>query len=158
MVQSLGLPVSSRLGQNPSAVLHNNRLLWTLQLLLALLYLFAGGFKLVAGPEAMRASPSDPIPSPAVVAFLRTIGSFEILGALGLILPGVTGTKRGLTSVAAGCLAIIMVGAVVVTVMLQGVLPALFPLVVGILDVTVMMGRRQWAPQHGRNGGSHCAS
>ena len=125
-------------------LLRNNLVLWTLQILLAALYLFAGGFKLVASPDAMRASPSDPIPAPGIVAFLRMIGGFEVLGALGLILPGLTGIKRHLTSVAAACLAIIMAGAIVVTMMMQGVLPALFPLIVGLLDVVVMRGRRGW--------------
>lgn len=128
-------------------LLRDNRVLWTLQILLAVLYLFAGGFKLVASPDAMRASPSDPIPTPAIVAFLRVIGGFEVLGALGLVLPGLTGIKRQLTSVAAGCLAVIMAGAVVVTVMMQGVLPALFPLVVGILDLIVMVGRHERGAQ-----------
>jgi sorbitol-specific phosphotransferase system component IIC len=70
-----------------------------------------------------------------------------VLGALGLVLPGLTGIKRQLTSVAAGCLAVIMAGAVVVTVMMQGVLPALFPLVVGILDLIVMVGRHERGAQ-----------
>ena len=125
-------------------ILRNNKVLWTLQILLAALYLFAGGFKLVAAPDAMRAAPTDPIPSETMVVFLRMIGGFEVLGAAGLILPGVTGIKRHLTSVAAGCLAFIMVGAVVVSTMQMGVKTAILPFVVGILDLIVMFGRRGW--------------
>jgi hypothetical protein len=125
-------------------LLRNNKVLWTLQILLAALYLFAGGFKLVAAPEQMVASPTDPVPSANMVLFLRMIGGFEVLGAAGLILPGLTGIKRHLTSVAAGCLAVIMVGAVVVSIAQLGVTAAIMPLVAGILDVVVMFGRRGW--------------
>jgi DoxX-like protein len=125
-------------------LLRDNRVLWVLQILLAALYLFAGGFKLVAAPDAMRATPADPIPSANMVLFLRMIGGFEVLGAAGLILPGLTGIKRHLTSVAAGCLAFIMAGAVVVSIAQLGVSAAIIPLVAGILDVVVMFGRRGW--------------
>jgi hypothetical protein len=125
-------------------ILRNNKVLWTLQILLAALYLFAGGLKLVAAPDQMRASPADPIPSGNLLVFLRMIGGFEVLGAAGLMLPGATGIKRHLTSVAAGCLAFIMAGAVVVSTMQMGVMTAILPFVVGILDLIVMFGRKGW--------------
>ena len=125
-------------------ILRNNKVLWTLQILLAALYLFAGGLKLVAAPEQLRATPADPIPSANMMIFLRMIGGFEVLGAAGLILPGLTGIKRHLTSVAAGCLAFIMLGAVVVSFVQMGVTAVPIPLVVGILDLIVMSGRRGW--------------
>jgi hypothetical protein len=125
-------------------ILRNNKVLWTLQILLAALYLFAGGFKLIAAPEQMRPSPDAPIPPANMIAFLRMIGGFEVLGAAGLILPGLTGIKRHLTSAAAGCLAFIMVGAVVVSTVQIGVQAAILPFVVGILDLIVMFGRRGW--------------
>ena len=121
-------------------MLRNNRVLWTLQILLAALYLFAGPFKVFAPPEMLQPAPDVPPPLP--VAFLRFIGVLETLGALGLILPGLTGIRPQLTWMAAAGLTIIMVGAVIVTVLTLGVLPALFPLVVGVLDVIVMRGRR----------------
>ena len=125
-------------------LLRNNKVLWTLQILLAALYLFAGGFKLIMAPEDMRQNATDPIPSANMMLFLRMIGGFEVLGAAGLILPGLTGIKRHLTSVAAGCLAFIMVGAVVVSIAQYGLSAAIMPFVVGILDVAVMFGRRGW--------------
>ena len=125
-------------------MLRNNKVLWTLQILLAVLYLFAGGVKLVAAPDQMRATPADPIPSANMMLFLRLIGGFEVLGAAGLILPGATGIKKHLTSVAAGCLAFIMAGAVVTSIMQLGVQAAVLPLVAGVLDVVVMLGRRGW--------------
>ena len=124
--------------------LRNTKVLWTLQILLAALYLFAGGLKLVAAPDQLKPTPTDPAPSANMMVFLRMIGGFEVLGAAGLILPGVTGIKRHLTSVAAGCLAFIMAGAVVVSIMQMGVKTAIFPFVVGILDLVVMFGRRGW--------------
>ena len=125
-------------------LLRNNVVLWVLQILLAALYLFAGGLKIVAAPEDMRAAPTDPIPMGSWLLFLRLIGCFEVLGALGLVLPGLTGIKRHLTPIAAGCLAIIMAGAVVVGFMQIGASAAIMPFVVGILDVIVMRGRKGW--------------
>jgi hypothetical protein len=124
--------------------LRHNKVLWTLQILLAALYLFAGGLKLVAAPDQLRATPADPIPSANMLLFLRLIGGFEVLGAAGLILPGATGIKKHLTSVAAGCLAFIMAGAVVTSIMQLGVQAAILPLFAGILDLVVMFGRRGW--------------
>jgi uncharacterized membrane protein YphA (DoxX/SURF4 family) len=126
------------------SLLRNNKVLWVLQILLAALYLFAGGLKIVAAPEDMRAAPSDPIPAGNWLLFLRMIGGFEVLGALGLVLPGLTGIKRHLTPIAAGCLAIIMAGAVVVGMQQMGVSAAILPLVAGILDLIVMRGRKGW--------------
>ena len=125
-------------------MLRNNKVLWTLQILLAALYLFAGGMKLVAAPEQMRATEADPIPSANMMLFLRLIGGFEVLGAAGLILPGATGIKKHLTSVAAGCLAFLMAGAIVVSILQMGVQAAILPLVAGLLDLVVMFGRRGW--------------
>ena len=51
-----------------------NRLLWVVQVLLALLFLFAGGAKLVMSAAELTAQ--TPLPA----AFLRFIGVMEILG------------------------------------------------------------------------------
>src|SRR6185503_8656261 len=60
-------------------MLRNNRVLWAIQILLAALYLFAGGFKLFGPAEAM-APPGQPQPLP--IWFLRMIGGLEMLGAV----------------------------------------------------------------------------
>jgi hypothetical protein len=83
--------------------------LWTLQVLVAALFLFAGPTKLIMPAEELVAQ------SQFSVAFLRFIGVAETLGALGLLLPGIFRIARGLTSLAAAGLAIIMVGATVIT-------------------------------------------
>lgn len=117
-----------------------NILLWILQILLALTFLFAGGTKLVLSMETMRSmSPPNSIVWPEW--FIRFIGVAEVLGALGLVLPGLFRRQQHLTSLAAIGLAIIMIGAVVTTVMSLGVGPAVWPLIIGILCVVVAYGR-----------------
>jgi uncharacterized membrane protein YphA (DoxX/SURF4 family) len=114
-----------------------NKTLWIIQALLALLFLWAGGIKLVMPIEEMLKQMTLPMPG----WFLRFIGVAEILGALGLILPGLLRIRPGLTPLAAAGLAIIMIGAVVVMLMTGEVMMALIPLVVGILCAFVAYGR-----------------
>jgi hypothetical protein len=71
----------------------------------------------------------------------------EILGGLGLILPGLTNIRRNLTPLAAIGLLIIMIGAVVITIMGPGVGAAIIPFVVGILCAVIAYGRRDWLAQ-----------
>jgi uncharacterized membrane protein YphA (DoxX/SURF4 family) len=118
--------------------------LWIVQGLLALLFLFAGVMKLYMTVEEM----TKDIPMPG--AFLRFIAVAEMLGAIGLILPGLLRIKPGLTPLAAAGLAIIMIGATVVTLTTGAVAMALIPLVVGILAVFVAYGRWRVAPQEAR--------
>ena len=110
--------------------------LWIVQSTLAALFLFAGGAKLAA-PAADLARMSSLSP-----AFLKVIGVCEVLGALGLVLPGLFRVRRGLTSLAAAGLVIIMLGAVTVTAVTQNVPSAAFPLLVGVLAALVAIGRR----------------
>jgi hypothetical protein len=112
-----------------------NVTLWAVQGLLAALFLFAGVMKFVMSPEAMAGPVSLPI------GFIRFIGACETLGAIGLILPGLLRIHAELTPVAAAGLAIIMIGAVVVTVMGGTIAPALVPLIVGALAAAVAYGR-----------------
>jgi uncharacterized membrane protein YphA (DoxX/SURF4 family) len=114
-----------------------NYALWIVQGLLALLFLFTGGMKLVLPVEVM----TEQMPMPGW--FLRFIGVSEVLGAIGLILPGLLGVRPGLTPLAACGLVVIMIGATVVTLAGVGVATALIPLVVGLLSVFVAYGRRK---------------
>ena len=116
--------------------------LWTIQILLALLFLFAGGAKFVI--------PMDQITQgmPAALAngsFIHFIGVCEVLGGLGLVLPGLLKVKPGLTPLAASGLVIIMIGATVISVP-QGVAMAVFPLLTGVLAAFIAYGRWRLAP------------
>jgi hypothetical protein len=117
--------------------------LWIVQGLLALLFLFAGGMKLVLPLEALTAQ----MPLPGM--FVRFIGVAEVLGAIGLILPGLLRVRPGLTPLAAAGLVIIMIGATVLTLAGGEVAPALFPLVVGLLLAFVAYGRWRLVPHRG---------
>ena len=108
-----------------------NILLWVLQVLLAALFVFAGGSKLVMSIEEMTRD--MPLPSPLGGGFLRFIGVAELLGGLGLVLPGLFRIRPGLTPLAAVGLIVIMIGATVLTLAMAGVKSALIPFVVGIL-------------------------
>jgi hypothetical protein len=120
-----------------------NIVLWIIQILLTLLFLFAGGTKLFMSEAALQEmTPPNSIVLP--ILLLRFIGLCEILGALGLILPGITRIRRGLTPLAACGLLIIMIGAVVITVMGLGAAAAITPLVAGVLCAVVAYGRRDW--------------
>ena len=112
-----------------------NYALWTVQVLLALLFLFTGGTKLVMPIEAL----TKQMPLPGL--FVRFLGVAEVLGAIGLILPWLLRIKPGLTPLAAAGLVIIMIGATVLTVTHFGVAPALLPVVTGILAALVAYGR-----------------
>jgi len=119
--------------------------LWVIQGLLALLFLFAGGMKLILPVEEM--TKQMPVPLPGL--FLRFIAVVEVLGALGLILPGLLRIRPGLTPLAAAGLVIIMIGVTMVTLAGGAVGPALMPLVVGLLAAFVAYGRWRLAPLDG---------
>jgi uncharacterized membrane protein YphA (DoxX/SURF4 family) len=115
--------------------------LWVAQGLLAALFLFAGGMKLVMPVEQMQ---QGPVAFPG--AFLRFIGVAEVLGAIGLILPAWLRIRPNLTPLAAQCLVVIMIGATVTT-LFAGVTAAIVPFVVTVVLVVVSYGRTHWAPR-----------
>ena len=117
-----------------------NVALWIVQGLLAALFVFAGGMKLVLPIEKMQ----DPVALPGL--FLRFIGVCELLGGIGLILPSLLRIRPGLTPLAAAGLIVIMIGAVVISVIYMGVASALIPLLVGILAAFIAYGRSRLAP------------
>ncbi len=120
-----------------------NILLWVIQILLALLFLFAGITKLVLPIEVLTAMGSpNQVQLPGL--FIRFIGVCETLGALGLILPGVFRRRQDLTPLAAIGLVIIMIGAVIVTIIAEGVAAGIGPLVIGLLCAFVAYGRWNW--------------
>jgi uncharacterized membrane protein YphA (DoxX/SURF4 family) len=105
---------------------------WILQLLLGALFIFAGGMKLVIAPEVL-ASMGSPNQIQLPGALIQFIGVVEVLGALGLVLPGMVGIRRELTSMAASGLVIIMAGATVLTLASGEIGSAVIPFVIGLL-------------------------
>jgi len=118
-----------------------NILLWIIQVLLALLFIFAGSTKFIMPVEEMNRQ--APVVLPGL--FLHFIGVCEMLGAIGLILPALLRIKPGLTPLAAAGLAIITLGATVITIK-GGIALAMVPFVVCLLSTFVAYGRWRVAP------------
>jgi hypothetical protein len=118
---------------------NRNRALWVVQGLLAALFLFAGGMKLITPVEALAMSPFSG-------EFIRFIGVCEVLGALGLILPCALRIFPVLTPLAAAGLVVIMAGATATMLVLGGGLLAAPTVLLGLLAVVVAYGRRPQAP------------
>ena len=114
----------------------SNVMLWTVQGLLAVLFLFAGISKLVLPLDQM----AGPVALPGF--FLRFLGVAETLGAIGLLLPALLKIRPALTPGAAAGLVIIMIGATVITGIGGPAATALIPLAVALLAATVAYGRR----------------
>lgn len=122
-----------------------NIVLWVVQVLLALLFLWGGAMKLVLPLEKL----AGPVELPGL--FLRFIGVVEVLGGLGLILPGLLRIRPALTAWAAAGLVILMIGAVGITLAGGGnAAMALIPGVTGLLAAFVAYGRWRLVPHRSR--------
>jgi hypothetical protein len=113
--------------------------LWTIQALLALVFLLAGGIKLVMPLEMF--TPYLPLPG----VFIRFIGLCEVLGALGLVLPGLLRIRTDLTPLAAKGLVLVMVGATMFTPpdqLASGLLPVTLGLLAGVVAYSRDPARR----------------
>ena len=126
-----------------------NIVLWIVQALLALAYVTAGVQKAFFSFDTLVQTIFwvAYVPHPLV----RFIGASELLGAIGLIVPGATGIKPRLTTLAAAALTLIMASATV----LHGVrgesvaLPTTITLF--LLDAFVAYGRWKLVPFSERN-------
>ncbi|MEP7214281.1 MAG: DoxX family protein [Acidobacteriota bacterium] len=114
-----------------------NILLWVLQGLLGLLFLFAGVTKFLIPYDDMMKD------APVIMPywFILFIGACEVLGGLGLILPWLLKVKPGLTPLAAGLLIVIMIGATATSAVASPAM-AIFPLIIGLLLAFVAYKRR----------------
>lgn len=120
-----------------------NAILWIVQSLLALFFAGASGApKLFLSPELLAANMPIPLSEP----FLKFIGTAEVLGALGLILPGLTRVRPTLTSLAAMGLVLLTICAAVYQLMASQPANAVFALVVGLICAFVAYGRWRLAP------------
>ena len=86
-----------------------NVLLWIVQIVLAAAFLAAGAMKLAQPRERQVARMKwvEDVPEPGI----KAIGALEVVGAIGLILPGALGIAVLLTPLAAVGLAALMLGA-----------------------------------------------
>lgn len=118
-----------------------NRLLWVLQGLIGLFFLLASG-----APKLFL--PLDMLGMPIVLneAFVRFIGVAEVLGAVGLILPGVTHIRTALTPLAAVGLVLVTIGAAVYQLVARQPESAVFALVLGMITAFVAYGRWRLVP------------
>ena len=118
-----------------------NVVLWTVQGLLALFFAGASGApKLLLPPEMI------PMPIPLAHPFLLFIGTAEVLGALGLVLPGLLRIRPGLTALAAACLVVLTLCAAVYQLAASQPANAVFALSIGLLCAFVAYGRLRMVP------------
>ena len=123
-----------------------NILLWIIQVLLGLLFVFSGSMKFVMSVQQMNEQSAVVLPG----LFIHFIGVCEILGGFGLILPSLLRIKPGLTPLAAAGLAIITAGATVITLMGPAKGLALVPFVTCVLCILVAFGRWRLRPIAGK--------
>ncbi len=90
-----------------------NIALWVVQILLAVVFAMAGLTKLTQSKEALIERGMEFVEDQSL-STVRVIGLLEVLGAIGLILPALTGILPWLTPLAAVGLALTMVGAIIV--------------------------------------------
>jgi uncharacterized membrane protein YphA (DoxX/SURF4 family) len=122
-------------------MMKKNTVLWIVQGLLAVVFLFSGGSKLAMSAaqltEQAKAVGAVDLP----IAFVKFIGVCEILGAIGLVVPWLSGIQPRLTPTAAAGLLIIMIGATVLNLMSAIPAIALLTVVLGLLAAFVAYSR-----------------
>ncbi len=120
--------------------------LWTIQALVALVFLMTGSMKLFMPAEMLEAQ------SPLPVIVSRFVGLCELAGALGLILPGLLRIRPMLTPLAAAGLVLLMICATVLTPILISPDPVMMavPATVGVLAGFVGYARLRIAPIRAR--------
>jgi uncharacterized membrane protein len=118
-----------------------SRALWILQVLLAVFFALGSGV-----PKLLIPVDQLPMPIPLPQAFVWFIGTCEVLGALGLLLPGLTHVRPGLTPLAAACLVVLTICAAVYQLLAHQTESAVFALVIGALAACVAYGRWRLVP------------
>jgi hypothetical protein len=127
-------------------------MLWTLQVLLALFFALASG-----APKLLLPIDSLPLPIPLESWFVRLIGVAEVLGALGLLLPGIArlalpgsvAADRRLSAAAATGLVLLTACATVYQLLAQQPQSAVFAACMGALCAIVAVAR--WRPAAARS-------
>jgi putative oxidoreductase len=121
-----------------------NKVLWVAQVFLGVLFLMAGGMKVVVPVDALAADMVWVTHVPAMA--VKAVGVLEGLGALGLLLPSILRIQPQLTPIAAGGLIATMVSAAGVHVWLGEGAMAAVPLVLGSVAAFIAWGRAVAVP------------
>ena len=113
--------------------------LWIVQVLLAVAFLGAGATKLSQPKEKMAKNMAwvEDFSQPTV----RLIGALEVVGAIGLVLPALTGIVPWLTPLAALGLVLLMAGAVYTHLRREEGSAVVPPAVLLLLATLVAVGR-----------------
>ncbi|MGA8545553.1 MAG: DoxX family protein [Mycobacterium sp.] len=88
-----------------------NALLWTLQVLLAVVFAGSGAAKISRSKDQLIASGQTGV-APFPLPVIRVTALCELLGAVGILVPRLVGIAQFLTPAAAAGFAIVMVGAI----------------------------------------------
>ena len=115
--------------------------LWIVQGLLALFFGLGSGV-----PKLLLPVETLPMPIPLPDLFIRLIGVAEVLGALGLVLPGLLRIRPDLTPLAAAGLVLVTIGATVYQLAAGQPESALFAVAVGLIAAFVAYSRWRLAP------------
>ena len=121
--------------------------LWSLQSLLAVIFVMTGAMKLLTPADIMQAQSQLPL------ALVRFIGLCEVAGSLGMILPGLLRIRPSLTPLAAAGLAVLMIFATILTPVMISPDPVLMliPATVFVLAAFVGYVRLRLAPLRTRS-------
>ncbi len=124
-----------------------NSFLWVLQIFLAVVFAVHGWVYLTWPPTAAAMIEKRNGRSLDLPASLRTfIGICELLAAVGLILPGLTGILPWLTPLASAGLILVMLGAILFHLSRHETSTAMISLVLVIICLLVAYGRLSIAP------------
>ena len=115
--------------------------LWIIAGLLAVVFLAGGAVKVIVPKEKIAASSFGGWVEDFSVGAVKTIGVLEVLAAVGLVLPAVTGIAPVLVPLAAVGLVLVMVGATLTHLRRHEAKPALANLAYFALAGFVAWGR-----------------
>ncbi len=111
-----------------------NKVIWFLQVLVAVAFLAAGGTKLATPMDELLKNSSMAWTEDFSELSIKAIGTAEVVGGIGLIVPAATGIAPMLTPAAAAGLTALMLGAVGTHV--QRGESFIAPLILGLLAAT----------------------
>ena len=127
------------------------KVLWFIQVLLALLFLGAGLAKIIQPKDALAAIENMRWVEDFSQGTVRLIGTLELLAAIGLIVPALTRILPWLTPLAAAGLVLLMIGAAITHVGRGEYGAILVNLVILLVAAFVAYGRWRIAPIDARS-------